>query len=115
MRDSRGNIARFSCHHGCFNAEEGHTTYKNVQVWCELRKLAGHRVLRGVRGSEAAVAVAVACRDGGEGCVRCGVCSTLLLLPLPPLVLPPLLLQGPARRGISAKEVFEDGGVHHRS
>lgn len=24
---------------GCFNAEEDHTTYRNVRVWCELRKL----------------------------------------------------------------------------
>jgi len=22
----------------CFNTEESHTTYKNVRVWCELRK-----------------------------------------------------------------------------
>ena len=54
--------------------------YKNVQVWCELHKLVGHRVLQGVQGSKAAVAVAVACRDGGEGCKRCGISSTLLLL-----------------------------------
>lgn len=24
---------------GCFNAEGGHTAYKNVRVWCELREL----------------------------------------------------------------------------
>ena len=64
-----------------------------------LRKihLTGHRVVRGVRGSDSSCRVAVACRNSsGEGCVGCGVCSALLLLPLPPLVLPPLLLQGQA-------------------
>ena len=58
------------------------------------------------------MAVAVACSDGGEGCIGCGICSTLLLLP-PATVGAATTVA--ARRGVSAKEVFEDGEVCHRS